>query len=401
MIRGMFQRLVPSLMVSAVQSIALSIALSAACPALAHKASDAYLHMSDVPGDSLKSPPSGATRWVLSLALRDIDAALETLDANNDRQLTWGEIDDARVSLERWTGEGLSLSCDGQTQAPVWTFQALEKRDDGHFARLAMDLPCAPESAIGLRYRLMAQQDPTHRLLVAGTLAGRPVVAVVSDADPLFEVRPASKMAGDGPRGTSILTVVLRFFKEGLHHLSTGYDHLAFLLILILPIRLFNSKRFAADVTASAPSQAAWRLVKVITAFTLGHSITLSLAALGWITAPGWIEPAIAFTILVSALLNLYAVRWVRADVLALAFGLVHGLGFSSAIREAGVDSSLLPWALAGFNLGIEAGQLLALSVWFAAQSMLTRMAHYDLIVVRGGSYALLMLALFWTVQRI
>lgn len=392
---------------------ALALSLIAPGTANAHKASDAYLQVRDLNGKTADAQASPATHWQLSVALRDIDAALDTLDANGDRKLTWGEIDDARASLEHWAGEGLTLSCNGRAQPPAWTFDALEKREDGHFARLTMVLPCKADAAIGMKYSLMAQQDPTHRLLVAGSLSGRALVSVVSPEHPDLEVRPAfgGRVGGrsgdqDGgqdaePEAGSGLQVLGRFFKEGLHHLSTGHDHLAFLLILILPIRVFHKTWPEATAPGALKSRAVWRLVQIISAFTLGHSVTLSLAALGWISAPGWVEPAIAFTILFSALLNLYTVRWIRADLLALGFGLVHGLGFSSAIREAGVDAGLLPWALAGFNLGIEAGQLLALGGWFALHWLLTRMVHYEQIVVRGGSYALLMLALFWTVQRI
>ena len=112
-------------------------------------------------------------------------------------------------------------------------------------------------------------------------------------------------------------------------------------------------------------------------------------------------EPAIAITIGISALLNLYPVRWVRGDVLALGFGLIHGLGFSSIMREAGVGGPLLPWALAGFNIGVEAGQLVGVALWSVLHLLLVRWALYDRIVVRGGSWALLALAAYWTVERL
>ncbi len=142
-------------------------------------------------------------------------------------------------------------------------------------------------------------------------------------------------------------------------------------------------------------------LLRTVTGFTIGHSITLVLATLGWIASPSWVEPAIAVTIGVSALLNLYPQRWARSDALALGFGLIHGLGFSNIMREANVSDSLLPWALAGFNLGVEAGQLAGVALWCVVHVVLVRWRHYDVVVVRGGSWALLGVASYWAVQRL
>ena len=143
-------------------------------------------------------------------------------------------------------------------------------------------------------------------------------------------------------------------------------------------------------------------MLLTVTGFTVGHSVTLAVATLGGISAsPAWVEPLIALTIAASALLNLYPVRWIRGDVLALVFGLIHGLAFSSVMIEAGISGSLLLWGLAGFNLGVEAGQLVAVAAWCVLHRILLPWRYYQPVVVRGGSWALLVVALYWTVQRI
>jgi hypothetical protein len=144
-----------------------------------------------------------------------------------------------------------------------------------------------------------------------------------------------------------------------------------------------------------------WFLLRTVTGFTIGHSITLLLASLGWIGSPAWVEPAIAISIGISALLNIYPVRWLRGDALALGFGLVHGLGFSNIMREANVSDNLLLWAVAGFNLGVEAGQLAGVAVWCCVHLVLVRWRLYEPVVVRGGSWALLALAVFWAAERL
>jgi len=204
-----------------------------------------------------------------------------------------------------------------------------------------------------------------------------------------------------------------------VHHILSGYDHLAFLLALLLPISLarpqprhrdllLHTESGTTPIAETLDSGARDRfagikaLLLTVTCFTVGHSITLALAGLGWVTVSGnWVEPAIAISIGISALLNLFPVQGLRSSWLALGFGLVHGLGFSGVLVEAGVAGASLLWALAGFNLGSKWANWWwspcgARSRWHWA-----RRAWYRSVVVRGGSFALLVLSLYWTVQRL
>jgi len=136
------------------------------------------------------------------------------------------------------------------------------------------------------------------------------------------------------------------FFALGVEHILTGYDHLLFLLALMIG------------------GGSAWSLVRIVTAFTLAHSMTLTAAALDLIVLPGRIvESAIALSIAYVALENLFVVergtskRW----LVALVFGLVHGFGFSAVLKELGLPQDGLAWSLLLFNLGVEAGQALVI----------------------------------------
>lgn len=384
-----------------------------ALPAHAHKASDAYAVLAD--GDA--AAPQGTLRVQLSLALKDLDAAMPALDADNNRQLTWGEIRQALPDVARWVGAGLSLACGTNALEVPWAFEALEQRSDGAYVRLGWQGVCAPGQRLTLDYRLMKDLDPTHRLLLTGETLGRPVLGVLAPqgrsalalrADPAgaAEAQGNTGAAADA-QGANLQNlprtgpgILWHFLPEGVHHIATGYDHLAFLLVLLLPIMLVRWQTPLQAQHAHAHRPGLGRLLTTVTGFTVGHSITLVLATLGWITAPGWVEAAIAITIAISALLNLYPVRWLRGDLLALGFGLIHGLGFSSIMREAGVSGPALPWALAGFNLGVEAGQLVGVALWCALHLVLVRWRGYERVVVRGGSWALLALALYWAADR-
>ena len=355
--------------------------------AQAHKASDGYLQLSD-------AAQPGATRMQLSLALKDLDAAVESLDADNDRQVTRGEINRAVPALVRWVNSDAVFRCGKASLAPDWQLESLERRIDGAYVRLAATAACAG-GALGLGYSLMKDIDPTHRLIVSGQLDGQPLAKVLS---PQGRGDTTLRILQSGP------ATLAQFFAEGVHHIVTGYDHLAFLLVLMLPIVLY---RRAPLLPGEPPLNVSKRrgllaLFITVTGFTIGHSLTLVLATLGVIPAsPAWVEPAIAITIALSALLNLFPIRHVRGDVLALAFGMIHGLAFSSVMTEAGISGALLLWGLAGFNLGVEAGQLAGVAVWCCIHLAIARWKHYERVVVRGGSWALLLLALYWAVQRL
>lgn len=165
---------------------------------------------------------------------------------------------------------------------------------------------------------------------------------------------------------------------------------------------LLSLRREGQVETLSSERRVWVDLLRTITAFTLGHSVTLVIATLGWLHAsPAWVEPMIALTIVVTALLNLRLVAWIRTDVLALLFGMIHGFGFAGLLREASVPTSLLPWALAGFNGGIEVGQLFVVSLWLLLSQPFMHGPRYHQVVVRGGSLVLALLASWWFVQRV
>lgn len=371
-------------------------------PALAHKASDAYLHLS-----SVASSPT--VSWQLSVALRDLDAAIDGLDEDNDRNLNWGEIQQSLPAIKSLIADHLQIRCGDQAVSLNWSFESLEQRSDGVYVRLGAVSPCRA-SQLSLQYGLLKNIDASHRLLVGGTLHGQALAAVVSpNSKPLLTLAasPVNTLSGGSPKETASsltglsagLSAFAQFFPEGVHHLATGYDHLAFLLALLLPITLCKTAK-ASDDHRPVRRPGVWSLLRTVTAFTIGHSITLVLASLGWIASPAWVEPAIAISIGVSALLNLYPQRWLRSDYIALGFGLVHGLGFSNIMREANISGDLLPWALAGFNLGVEAGQLVGVALWCGAHLVLAPWQRYEQVVVRGGSWVLCGLAVFWAVQR-
>lgn len=113
----------------------------------AHKASDAYFVLSEA---NAQADAPGALRMQLSLALKDVDAALDSLDADNDRRLTWGEVQRATPGIVRWVSNDVRLQCAGQTLSISWTYETLERRSDGAYIRLGAPLACPSTAALSL-----------------------------------------------------------------------------------------------------------------------------------------------------------------------------------------------------------------------------------------------------------
>ena len=154
---------------------------------------------------------------------------------------------------------------------------------------------------------------------------------------------------------------------------------------------------------AAAPrlGGAAREVIKVVTAFTLAHSITLSLAALGLISLPSrLVESAIAASVVVAALSNLFGAVESKRWMMAFAFGLLHGFGFASVLADLGLPKHALVLALVGFNVGVELGQLAIVAVFLPLAFSLRGTVFYRVGVLKGGSSIVALLATWWLVQR-
>ncbi len=402
--------------------------------ALAHKGSDAYLDVQQVSdaattgGVGSDNLPHRDFRFVLAVAIKDLDLLLP-IDANGDGKVTWGELKVAMPLVRELLNEAANIesppsaAAAGQVAKSAchldWQPGGVERRSDGAYLRLVAQARCPPAQALAFRYILFRDQDATHRLLVAGRIAEKDLLTTTSPQQPTsLMLSPgvatgAGSATGETGAQTSSRWSALRdYFGLGVSHLLQGYDHLAFLLALVLPLRLNLRPGPGLPVSSDQPripahgragSGGVWvALLRTVTAFTIGHSITLILATFGWTQAsPLWVEPAIALSIAVTALLNLRPVTWVRTDVLALLFGLVHGYGFAGLLLEAAAPTGLLPWALAGFNVGVEAGQLIAVAGWVLVSQPLVARSWYPRAVVRGGSIVLVLLATWWFWQRV
>ncbi len=356
--------------------------------AFAHKSSDAYLQLSAAPGQL-------ELRW--DIALRDLDVALD-LDADADGKLTWGEIRAAWPRIESYALPQLRVA--GCPLAPQG--RSLERRSDGAYAVLSLASSCTLPERPRIGYGLFADIDPTHRGIARIQRPGQEPELMVLEPAPNVVASGAAdgNRAGAATAGPEARTASpWQFLSEGVHHILTGYDHVLFLLCLLLPAVMRRTATGWQPVERLA--QAIWPVAGIVTAFTVAHSITLGLAALKIVSlSSAFIEPAIAVTIVLAALDNLRPIFPVRRFVVAFFFGLIHGFGFAGVLGELDLPGGAFAWALLQFNLGLEAGQLLIVAVVTAALFALRRRPQYPRLVIGVGSALAIAIGLAWLVER-
>jgi len=192
----------------------------------------------------------------------------------------------------------------------------------------------------------------------------------------------------------------LSYIHQGAHHIWIGYDHILFLVTLLLPAVLTRAKNKWLPVDDLAG--AFWGIAKVVTAFTLAHSVALSIAAFGIIELPSRLtESAIAASVMVAAINNIYPVITRRLWVVAFVFGLVHGFGFASVLTEFGLPPDRKLVALVSFNVGVELGQLAIVAALLPVLFFARRTIAYTKVVMPVGSLVISTIALIWLVERV
>jgi len=186
---------------------------------------------------------------------------------------------------------------------------------------------------------------------------------------------------------------------EGVRHIWVGFDHILFLLSLLLPaVLVWRARRWQAVETFR---EAVVDVFKIVTGFTVAHSITLSLATFGFVSLPSrWVESAIAASVVLAALNNVWPVFQGRLWTVAFGFGLVHGFGFASVLIDLGLPREALALALVGFNLGVEGGQLGIVALFLPLAFALRRSAFYRRAAMLGGSLVIALLAGIWFIER-
>jgi hypothetical protein len=350
--------------------------LLAVAGAFGHEPSRSLVTL-DVDGPELRG------RW--DIALRDLEDAVG-LDANGDELVTWGEVTARHDAVVAYALARLRVAASAADCNLVARPKGVDTHGGATFAVLELEGRCATAPRrLEIDYELLFEIDRAHRAIVAVNSGGGTATAVASFDSP----RLTLAMAELSPWST-----LRRFVVEGVHHIWEGYDHLAFVALLLLPIVLGRS----ADSGARAVAR---EIVRVITAFTAAHSLTLALALTGYVAIPTRIvELAIAASVLIAALFNVAPKVPRLGAKLVFGFGLVHGLGFANALGDLGATEQSLLATLAGFNLGVELGQLVVVAGLLPPLVIAARSARARVAVNAAGSIVCAALAVAWLAER-
>ncbi len=295
--------------------------------------------------------------------------------------------------------------------------------DLGEFVQLNFTLDGLIEAppTLNIKYDVLFDVDPTHQ--------GLQVIEYNWKAGIHNNEANVSLIFGTGNTsqkldlsGSSVMIGLSTMIRSGMHHIYIGLDHILFLLALLLPSVV---RRETVPVTADGgqlnatvfplflqPFANAWTplerfkpsfiyVLKIVTFFTLAHTITLSLAALEVIKLPSaLVESIIALSIALAALHNIYPLLAKGKEwIIAFAFGLFHGFGFASVLGDLGLSGDYMVLSLVGFNIGVELGQIIIVCLIFPVLFLLRKTRIYRPILIYGSAF-LILVALCWFFDR-
>ena len=350
-------------------------------PAWAHKPSDSYLSLT-VQDDRING------QW--DIALRDLHDAIG-LDANDDGAITWAEEKAKHDDIAAYAFSRLTLRSEAAACPTVVTDHLIDHHTDGAYAVLRFAAACPTTiHQLSVDYRLLFELDAQHKGLLRLIDGVHTHPAIFSQDSPSH-----SFTMGEG----SIWQQIYLYLREGVWHIWQGYDHVLFLLTLLLPVVLVRVGSHWQAVENFSPTL--WQVCSIVTAFTVSHSMTLSLATLGIVQLPSrLVESAIACSVILAGAANLSSRIAQRRWLVAFAFGLIHGFGFATVLRELGLPQGSLLLSLVSFNVGVEFGQLAIVALFLPLAYAFRHSTSYQPIVLTGGSIAVIFLALVWLAER-
>ena len=374
----------------AIAAFLLVICAVAVSPAKAHDIDQGYVYFSIL---------DAQLDVRVELNIRDINRAL-TLGLPEDGSATQADIETSAAAIRAYLRERLAMRPDGKEVD--WQFIGFSLRDTKHGQFLLADftvaeLPATPEF-VGIDYNLLFDVYPAHRGFaliendwrsqVFENEAGISLVFSPSDRSQRLDLGEGSVMSG-----------ITGMIESGAHHIWIGYDHILFLLALLLPSVMRREGRRWVSVDGLRP--AIIQVVKIVTMFTVGHTVTLTLAALGVVSLPSrLVESVIAVSIAFAAIEIFFPIFGKRVLLLIFTFGLFHGFGFANVLAEMPIPSVYVLPSLFGFNVGVELGQLAIVLVVVPILYMLRNFRPYARVAMPVAASLLVMVSLYWFTER-
>lgn len=363
------------------KAVLLSLLMLFLLPAVAsaHSLSDSYLNL------DLRAGNLVTGHWLL--AIEDLELATG-LDSNLDARITWDEILQKQNVLRSHLMSRLALHTAGEPCAVQLGGFMLEQLSAGVFLHVPLSADCVSAAPLEVSYSLLFDIDSSHRgILTAVTDSGSQVL--------LFS--PATSRHVIGGSNLSVLSNLWVFVVEGVWHIWIGLDHILFLCALIIPIVSGSSP------TVRGPQRNAMfmEIFKVVTAFTVAHSVTLILATLEIVVLPSrLVESVIALSVAVSGVNIIWPIFRSHTWKLAFGFGLIHGFGFAGVLGDLSLPTHLFVSSLLSFNIGVEIGQLAIVLVLVPVLLLLSQAARLRKLTVATTGTLITGFGVLWLLER-
>ncbi len=354
----------------------------------AHQTGNSYLYVTEV---------NGQLRIDIDFIVRDLDNLLQnTAQASKDKPTstpTPEQLQAKQAAITQIIQASLVVEINEQGQTLDFIDQSIVLHNDGLYVRQRFSGPSIPVPVrfMVVRYGFFNQNDKL----------GQAFFKLRLGQEELSSVFDSSKETQRFALGESKRWATMGLFtQEGAMHIWGGPDHLLFLFTLLLPGLMLLQRE--SNTSRLGTRAAGMFALKVITAFTLAHSVTLLASVMDWITLPSrWIESAIALSIMLSAALNVQKRIVFSHWKLALVFGLIHGMGFANGLRELGLSHLYFMETLLAFNIGVELGQIAAVLAVGIPIVLLARNDQSKAWLTRWISVTVFLIALFWLIERL
>ena len=354
----------------------------------AHQTGNSYLYVTEV---------NGQLRIDIDFIVRDLDNLLQNTAQASTQPATSAptpeQLQAKQAAITQVIQASLVVEVNEQAQSLDFIDQSVVLHNDGLYVRQRFSGPSvpAPVRFVVVRYGFFNQNDKLGRAFFKLQL-GQEEISSVFDSS-----KDTQRFAlGESKRWATMGL----FTQEGAMHIWGGPDHLLFLFTLLLPGLMLLQRE--SNTSRLGTRAAGMFALKVITAFTLAHSVTLLASVMDWITLPSrWIESAIALSIMLSAALNLQKRIVFSHWKLALVFGLIHGMGFANGLRELGLSHLYFMETLLAFNIGVELGQIAAVLAVGIPIVLLARNDQSKAWLTRWISVTVFLIALFWLIERL
>ncbi len=358
----------------------------------AHRLGESYIFLTITENAPLKGR--------IEVTLKDLSKVI-VLDKDGNGDISESELQREAAEIKAYFSHRLHFYDQARQYKPEFNEHALRKLKFATFVMLDFNVPDLfpiPES-LDVDYSFLFNDlEPSHRgLLVlenntrSGAVSMESNVALIFTAD---ETRQALSL-----KSRSWFAAFSAFVKQGIWHIWIGIDHILFIITLLLPSVLIYRQRKWQPVNNLKES--ILYVFKIISLFTLAHSLTLSLAALEIVKLPpNLVEAVIAISIGIAALNNIFPLFRQRIGLLVVGFGLFHGFGFANVLLPLGLSQSSLLSSLVGFNLGVELGQLVIVGLVFPLLYLSRNWKPYRLQILNLASVGLIAVSFVWFVER-